>query len=215
MKYLRSEVVKTIKSWKGKKESDGSHEEIIDIYNAQRNLPRGYKVKYSDPWCAVTVSAVSLTLGYSKIIPIECSCAKMIGHAKIMGIWIENDNYNPSVGDIVLYDWQDNGKGDNVGNPDHIGIITEVSKDCFIVTEGNLNNSVADRVLQKNARYIRGFIAPRYESEVANTSKPSETSPAIELLAKEVIAGKWGNGSERYERIERATQETVNKMLKG
>ena len=33
-----------------------------------------------------------------------------------MGCWQENDAYVPSPGDAILYDWQDNGIGDNTGN---------------------------------------------------------------------------------------------------
>ena len=44
-----------------------------------------------------------------------------------MGIWVENDAYTPSTGDMTLYDWDDNGVGDNTGSADHIGIVVSVS----------------------------------------------------------------------------------------
>ena len=157
--------IQLAETWKGKKESDGTHKEIIDVYNTFRPLPRGYKVKYTDAWCATFVSAVAIKLGYTDIIPPECSCVKMIERFKTLGVFIENENRTPNVGDVCFYDWQDDGKGDNKGNPDHVGIVTNVSRETFIVLEGNYNNSVKERVLQINGRYIRGFAVPKYDVE--------------------------------------------------
>lgn len=53
----RKKVVDVMASWLGKKEADGSHKSIIDLYNSYTPLARGYKVKYSDSWCMTTVSA--------------------------------------------------------------------------------------------------------------------------------------------------------------
>ena len=51
----RSEVVKLVSSWIGKKEADGSYKEIIDIYNSFTGaFPRGIRMKYGWSWCACT-----------------------------------------------------------------------------------------------------------------------------------------------------------------
>ena len=47
-KTLRLEVVHTAESWLGAKEADGSHRQIIDVYNSVTPLPRGYAVTYED-----------------------------------------------------------------------------------------------------------------------------------------------------------------------
>lgn len=156
------------KTWKGKKESNGTHKEIIDVYNSFKPHPRGYKVKYTDAWCATFVSAVAVKLGYTDIIPPECSCRVMIEQFKKLGVFVENEKRTPAVGDIVFYDWQDDGKGDNKGNPDHVGIVTDVSRETFIALEGNYDNTVKERVLQINGKYIRGFATPRYTSETVS-----------------------------------------------
>lgn len=212
-----TKIVMQALMWLGANERDGSHKKIIDIYNNHKPLARGYKVKYSDAWCATFISALSIKLGYTDIIPTECSCGKMIELFKAKGSYIENENRVPKIGDIVFYDWQDDGKGDNKGNPDHVGIVSNVSRETFTVIEGNYGNMVKERVLQVNARYIRGFAVPKYDvSEGSETvAKPSETSEAIKALAKEVLQGKWGNGSERYERIATAIQSEVNRIVKG
>ena len=108
-KEIRSKVVEIAKGWLGCKESDGSHKKIIDTYNACKPLPRSYAVKYTDAWCATFASAVGIKAGLTDIIPRECSCNQFIQLAKNMGIWVENDAYTPSAGDMILYDWDDNG----------------------------------------------------------------------------------------------------------
>ena len=57
---VRELVVSTARAWLGKIERDGSHREIIDLYNAHKPLARGYAVKYTDAWCATFVSAVAI-----------------------------------------------------------------------------------------------------------------------------------------------------------
>ena len=115
-KEIRSKVVEIAKGWLGCKESDGSHKKIIDTYNACKPLPRSYAVKYTDAWCATFASAVGIKAGLTDIIPRECSCNQFIQLAKNMGIWVENDAYTPSAGDMILYDWDDNGVGDNTAS---------------------------------------------------------------------------------------------------
>ena len=75
---LRALVVETAKEYLGCKESDGSHKKIIDLYNSQKPLPVGYKVTYTDAWCATFVSAMAVKLGLTDIILPECSCSRMI-----------------------------------------------------------------------------------------------------------------------------------------
>lgn len=216
----RNAVVTLAKSWIGKNEADGSHKAIIDIYNSLTPHPRGYALQYSDAWCAGTVSALAIKLGYTDIIPVECSCAQMIALAKQMGNWQENDAYVPKTADFILYDWDDNGAGDNTGNSDHIGTIESVSGSTITVIEGNYSNSVKRRTMQVNGKYIRGYITPNYDADGGNASTPTEKKSVTEI-AKEVIAGKWGNGSDRQASIEAAgydysaVQSKVNELLKG
>ena len=161
---LASKVIAQAQAWLGKKESDGSHKEIIDIYNSTKPLPRGYKVKYTDSWCATFVSAVAITCGYAYDIPIECSCEQMVKLAQSKGIWVENDAHTPKPADIIMYDWDDNGSGDNTGWSDHVGIVEKVSNGVITVIEGNLNNAVARREIAVNGKTIRGYITPKYDS---------------------------------------------------
>lgn len=48
--------------------------EMIDKYNSQKNIPRGYKVMKRDAWGCIFVSVMALYAGLEEDIPIECSC---------------------------------------------------------------------------------------------------------------------------------------------
>lgn len=222
MKYSRQKVVDLVNSWVGKNEADGSHKSIIDIYNTMKNLPRGTKMKYTWAWCACTWSALAVALDYLAIMPVEISCYYLIKAAEKMGVWEENDAYVPKPGDALLYDWDDNGVGDNKGNPDHVGTVTYVNKESgyMVITEGNCSNAVKKRTISLNGRYIRGFICPKYDSEEVEQPK-QETGKSISEVAHEVIAGQWGNGEARKKALEEKgykyseVQAEVNRILNG
>ena len=67
---IRENVVKTINSLKGEE----GHKKVLDVYNSQCPLPRGYKLQAKDPWCAATVSAVFLLNGYDALSEVSCIC---------------------------------------------------------------------------------------------------------------------------------------------
>lgn len=194
----RQAMVAKMKSWIGKNEVDGSFREIIDIYNSHTPRARGYKLQYSDEWCAGTVSAAAIATGNTNVVPLEVSCHYMIEGAKAKGIWVENDSYVPQGGDIILYDWQDSGIGDNTGNPDHVGVVEYTSGGIIHVIEGNNGEKVARRELSVNGRYIRGFIVPKYSNNTAPSGGSNSTvSGTIDELARRVIAGEFGSGDAR------------------
>lgn len=168
---VRNAVVNTAKAYLGYKESNGTHKKIIDLYNSHKPLARGYKVKYNDAWCATFVSAVAVKCGLTDIIPTECSCTKMIELHKKLGQWKESDSYVPMIGDIIMYDWEDSGSGDNTGAPNHVGIVTKLSGNTITVIEGNKNNAVEYRTMKVNGKFIRGYCLPNYKSKVTVSNK--------------------------------------------
>lgn len=173
---LRKKYVDYAITYLGCKESDGSHKKIIDLYNSHKPLAQGYKMKYTDAWCACYVSAMAIGCGLEDIIPLEVSCGRYITLAKNMGIWVESDRYTPKMGDLILYDWDDTGSGDATTGADHIGIVVSVTGKTIKVIEGNNGDAVAYRTIQVNGRYIRGFVTPKYASAAGETSSTSGSS---------------------------------------
>ena len=168
-----------MQGWVGWSEANGKHKKIIDIYNAHKPLARGYAVKYTDQWCATTVSAAAIQCGLTDIMPTECSCGRMIELYKAMGRWMESDAYRPASGDIIMYDWQDDGKGDNTGAPDHVGIVEKVVGNVITVIEGNKGKAVSRRTIAVDGRFIRGYCLPDYAAKAtqAANSKPETAKP--------------------------------------
>nr|DAO44122.1 MAG TPA: CW7 repeat protein [Caudoviricetes sp.] len=225
---LRRKVVSTALSWIGTREYDAKHYEMLDIYNSQRPLPRGTRMQATWPWCAMFVSVVSLQCGLRGIMPTECGCPGMVRLYQELGRWVENDANTPSPGDVIFYDWQDSGVGDNVGQPDHVGIVLDCDGNNMTIIEGNNANAVNKRVLAVNDRFIRGYGIPDYASKADGAEpqpepapeptpeptpqptpqpepeKPAEeptVDPFITAKAREVINGKWGNGQARKDAL--------------
>lgn len=233
-KRSRNEVVKLARSWVGKKESDGSFRSIIDTYNSHTPRPRGVKMTYTAPWCATTWSALAIALGYTDIMPIECSCGELIKKAKEMGIWVEDDSYVALPGDAILYDWDDDGKGDNVGWPDHIGVIEKMNNGSFTVIEGNKNDAVGRRTVKVDGKFIRGFITPKYDdvdAPVEDSSKktkwvvtahslnvrenPTISSRSLKVLRERIEVVGTGNVQDKWVEIEIPGSNMVGWCSKG
>lgn len=208
MAKTRERVVSEAKKYLGYSEKNGKYKTIIDIYNSHKPLAVGYKVKYTDEWCATFVSAISILCGITDIMPTECSCSRMIALYKKLGGWVENDSYTPKPGDLIMYDWEDNGRGDNVGAPNHIGVVTSVSGSKIVVIEGNKNEAVAYRELNVNGRYIRGYCVPAYE-------KKDTPDPWYAEAQKWVIEQGISDGTRPADAATRAEVWAMLKRLKG
>ncbi len=212
---LRNELIKDAESFLGAKQGSAKHKDLINIFNKVK--PDGWAMTYTAFWCAAAASAFAIdTFGVEKAkkyFPLSANCGTIITKAKNMGIWVENDAYRPDKGDWILYDWDDSGRGDNKGGSDHVGTVVKVEGSKIYVIEGNKSNAVGERVLTVNGRYIRGFVTPNYAAMATSAKK------SVPVIAQEVIAGKWGTGSTRKERLEAAgynyaaVQKEVNKIL--
>lgn len=200
---LRQQFIRVAKSFLGWSEADGRHKQIVDIYNSQKPLPVGYKVTYTDEWCATYVSAMAVRAGFTDIIPPECSCPRQIELFKKMNRWVEDDTYVPKPGDIIYYNWSDDwstyAKTDNTKVAQHVGIVCDVNAAKQItVIEGNYSKSVKYRYLTVNGIYVRGYASPDYAGKAAKLSldrntvqyivKPAEMS--IYVNQKKLITSK-------------------------
>ena len=192
-----------LRGWVGYSETDGRYRHIIDIYNSDSPLPRGYRVKYSDEWCAVTVSAAVILSGLKEKIGKECSCEQFIRIFKEKKIWREDGREIPRKGDIILYNWNDKYQP-NDGWADHIGVVEKVENRLITVLEGNCNGSVKRRKLYVGNGYIRGYARPDYDGNAGGQG--SEKQHKIIFLD---IDGIWGRATTR------ASQEYLGTYVDG
>lgn len=128
----------------GTKQGSTKHKLIVNRYNEIRPLPRGYKVKYTDNWCATFVSFILVSCGCKKKI-FECGAERMRQKAKK---YLLEDNTKGKANDIIFYDWNNNKWCD------HVGIIYKVDKKYYYVVEGNKNKRVETRTISKNSKSI-------------------------------------------------------------
>ena len=181
-KELRKKPVNWLEGYNRSGRGSAGHKQILATFNA---VYKGYTMTVTDPHCATTVSAAFIATKLTDIFPcVECSCNRMIELAKKAGIWIERDDYVPDTGDCVMYDWDDNGVGDNKGVADHVGLVVSVSGNNIDVIEGNMSGGkVGHRTIKVNDKFIRGFIAPKYASK-ATASGATTTAPATPKTTK-------------------------------
>lgn len=191
----------------GVKEGTAQHKHIVDEYNKIKPLPNGYRMTYSDAWCACFVSYVLYKCGAVNA-PYSASANDMRAKA------IKHHQYrrtSPKVNDIVFYDWK------NDGHIDHVGIVSKINGDILTVIEGNKSDAVGSRIIDKNSRNIAGYATvPQKTPKTKKTEKEKE----LESIAKDVIKGKYSNGKTRIALLKKRgvdpeeVQALVNKMLK-
>ena len=195
------------------KEEIGVHESPPNSNNVKYNTwYYGHPVSGSEyPWCAVFISW--LFKAEQGLCPKTASCVNMLA-------WFEQKRLlvkSPMAGDIVFFKFPTNNRRTN-----HVGIVVSVSSDGRTINtiEGNTsvtNQDNGGKVMQRN-RYknIVAYARPRYEGTLTNISDHKSN----EEIAKEVIAGKWGSGNDRRQRLSnagydyKAIQSIVNDMLR-
>ena len=212
MKISKEKFVSGATKWIGTREGDANHKKILSIYNGQTPLPRGYRLRESDAWCAGFVTAVAVETGCGDVFPRECSCWYMEKMAGQMGYII--DRGKTDVGDVVLYDWEPD------GTVDHVGIVVQRNGNTLKVVEGNKSNAVGYRTIGIKSKNIRTvFRIPFAESGSGTTGGGGKKS--VDEVARECIKGQWGNGKDRQDRLTAAgydydmVQRRVNEILRG
>ena len=184
----RREFADLCLSYVGKKESDGSYLEILELYNSISPLPRGVEMTEYYPWCAAFVSAMAYKAGVLDIIPAECSCCAMIRGFEEAGRWVEDDGYTPAVGDVIFYDWEGLASTDSEGHStaDHVGVVVNVQDTLMTVVEGNKNDAVGLRAVSVCSPYICGF-GVWEDEKVASDQWPVVRTASVVTVAAYMI----------------------------
>jgi hypothetical protein len=109
-------------------------------------------------WCATFVSWCANQCGYIEagVIPKFAACqAQGIPWFKKRGLRQE-PGYTPIPGDIIFFDWQQD------GHSDHVGIVEYVEGRVVHTVEGNTSDTVARRSYRLDSNSICGYGCPLY-----------------------------------------------------
>lgn len=178
-KQLRQKVIDIAKKDLGAKQYSARHAAIIRDFNKIPGM--GDWMRQAYPWCAATVSVWGYRAGLGDIFYPSASCNAMISKYKKHGRWQEKDGYVPKIGDVIMYDWDDSGRGDNKGEADHVGVVISVANGYMTVIEGNKHNAVGVRTLAVGGRYIRGFCLPNYASKADKALPVTDYAKSLQV----------------------------------
>lgn len=184
-------VLNIMRGWLGLSRAKGTHKPIIDLYNNHTPLALGYKVKYSDSYCDVTVSAAFIKAGRTDLIGgTECGVERHIALFKKAGIWIEDGTIAPVPGDIIVYNWDDTTQP-NDGFADHIGFVESVDNGTITTLEGNMSGGVVGRWHAKvGDGRIRGYARPKYDAVASDPEPAPAPMPAHEKTSTTGVPSK-------------------------
>lgn len=104
-------------------------------------------------WCACFVSWCANECGYidSGIIPKFAACASEgVPWFRQHGQW-QDGSYTPSPGDIIFYDWE------NDGESDHVGIVERVENGTVYTVEGNSGDACRQKNYPIGSGVIYGY----------------------------------------------------------
>lgn len=202
------DIVKLAKDYIGVTQYSAAHRNIIDTYNTLKPLPVGYRVTYSDDWCDVFITFLAMKTGALDIIGAECGVQRHIDIFKAKGIWIENGEITPEVGDIITFNW-DAFTQPNNGYADHIGIVEAVKNGIITTIEGNSSQAVRRRTYPVGHGNIRGYARPKYK----DVSSPD---PDYFDWRADAIKRGWGPITEEfyYTKTRELFQESIRNSVR-
>lgn len=156
---MRKEDILTLaNSFVGTCEGSEKHIKILNAYNNYKPLARGYKVKMNDAWCMTFISSLFIMLdSVDAIGKTECGCQEYIDYAKANKLTVTK----PAIGNLVFYDWG------NDGVVDHVGIISNIYSGLLEVIEGNKSDMVQKRIIAIGNPAIKYYVRPKYNSKVS------------------------------------------------
>lgn len=172
-------------------------------------------------WCDMFVDWCFLTaFGYTDALRLLCQPEKSAGAGCTYSLrYFKNKGRSgktPKVGAQIFF-------GTSESNVTHTGIVYSFDKSKVYTIEGNASDQVAKRSYALTNAKIVGYGYPDYDGETGESTTPATpaATKTVDELAKEVLEGKWGNGSDRKTALTNAgydyakVQAKVNELLAG
>lgn len=116
-----------------------------------------YGFSSREEWCACFVSWCADQCGYIEagVIPKFSLCSAGMEWFESQGQFMDG-SYVPAIGDLVFFDWE------NDGSIDHVGIVESVVDGTVYTVEGNSGDKVARRSYPIGYGQIVGYGVPAY-----------------------------------------------------
>lgn len=185
-------------------------------------------------WCAYAISAIMKEckfIGkYQGGIYGYASDAAREDHDKY-GIWFKKGTKTPEPGDYIMFRYSSFTNPIDKYSASHVGLVEKVDGNIITTLEGNVDGNNANWAetssYKRKTRYLSSsdvyaFYRPKWVAVKATKTVAASTTSSkksIETIAKEVIAGKWGNGQDRANKLKAAgydyttVQNKVNELL--
>ena len=201
----------------GYEAGSGKKNIYADILDGVPNFYNGKKNGFD--WCDVFVDCgfyetfgenIAREMLYQPKKSMGAGCAYSANYYRINNAFFAE----PELGDQVFFG--------EAKDEDHTGIVIEATGKYIYTVEGNTgggNGSVLKKVYNISDPWIAGYGRPKWRA-AARIETNDQQSGDINEVARQVIAGTWGNGSERYAALRAAgwdpdkVQEVVNKIIK-
>lgn len=159
--------------------SSGYGDNIVEVAISQVGNTGGqpywswYGFDYRVEWCACFVSWCANECGYidADIIPKFAGCIQGSNWFKERGQW-QDGSYTPSPGDIIFFDWSENGVQD--GLCDHVGIVEKVENERVHTIEGNSGDACRQNSYPIGGVDIYGYGTPDYPEQSAIEADPEK-----------------------------------------
>lgn len=174
-------------------------------------------------WCAYSISAIMRDCGfigkYQGGIYGFASDAAREDSGKL-GVWFRKGERVPQPGDYIMFRYASFINPLDKFSASHVGLVEAVNGNTLTTLEGNVDgwgdNWAATSSFKRKTRYLSSsdvysFYRPNWKNETkssgtaAGVSKNTASKPAakksVDVIAREVIAGKWGAGDERKKKL--------------
>ena len=147
----------------GRAFTSGGNQAIVEVALTQLGNEGGqpywswYGFEGRVEWCACFASWCADQCGYleSGIVPKFSLCSDGVNWFKGKGQW-QDKNYEPQAGDLIFFDWG------NDGSIDHVGIVEKCENGTVYTVEGNSGDACKQRSYPVGSGSINGYGCPNY-----------------------------------------------------
>ena len=147
----------------GRAFTSGGNQAIVEVALTQLGNEGGepywswYGFNGRVEWCACFASWCADQCGYleSGIIPKFSLCSDGVDWFKGRGQW-QDKNYEPQAGDLIFFDWG------NDGSIDHVGIVEKCENGTVYTVEGNSGDACKQQSYSVGSGSIYGYGLPSY-----------------------------------------------------